>query len=107
MFEYRIVSFEYFMEEMSISQAYMCANNIKWTDLNFKTIMRYQIWSLYNSNAFGKNKNEIQDIMTLPWDDEDTKHTIATDKELEEQKKMMEEMEKMMETPIIEEKFMI
>ena len=90
---------------MSISQAYLCMNNIQWTDLNFKTIMRYQIWSLYNSNAFGKNKNEITDIMSLPWDDKE-RHIVASEKELEEQKKMMKEMEeKLKNGNTITEKF--
>ena len=104
-FEFRIVSFEYFMEEMSIPQAYICIDNLQWTDFNFRTIMRYQIWSLYNSNGFGKNRNEIEDIMELPWDKEQ-KHTIATEDELKEQKKMMEAANEMMKSgQITEEKY--
>lgn len=101
-FEFRIVSFEYFMEEMSIPQAYICIDNLQWTDFNFRTIMRYQIWSLYNSNGFGKNRNEIEDIMELPWD-KIKKHTIASDEELKEQKALMEQADKMMESGQITE----
>ena len=104
-FEFRIVSFEYFMEEMSIPQAYICIDNLQWTDFNFRTIMRYQIWSLYNSNGFGKNRNEIEDIMELPWD-KTKKHTIASDEELEQQKALMEQANEMMKSgQIIEEKY--
>ena len=104
-FEFRIVSFEYFMEEMSIPQAYICIDNLQWTDFNFRTIMRYQIWSLYNSNGFGKNKNEIEDIMELPWD-KIKKHTIASDEELEQQKALMEQANEMMKSgQITEEKY--
>lgn len=104
-FEFRIVSFEYFMEEMSIPQAYICIDNLQWTDFNFRTIMRYQIWSLYNSNGFGKNRNEIEDIMELPWD-KIKKHTIASDEELEQQKALMEQANEMMKSgQITEEKY--
>jgi len=105
-FEFRIVSFEYFMEEMSIPQAYICIDNLQWTDFNFRTIMRYQIWSLYNSNGFGKNRNEIEDIMELPWDKEKKKHAIASDEELKQQKALMEQANEMMKGgKIIEEKY--
>lgn len=106
-FEYRIVSFEYFTEQLSISQAYLIIENLKWIDFSFRTIMRYQIWSLYNSNAFGKNKNEIADIMPLPWDDRNETHRVASDEELEKQKAYMKQMEEMIKNnSTTTEKFM-
>lgn len=92
---------------MSIPEAYFCFNNIKYLDLNFKTIMRYQIWSLYNSNGLGKNKNKIEDIMKLPWDEEEIIHVVADKKNLAKQKERLKEMEDMMKNMKIEEtKFM-
>lgn len=107
-FEFKVVSFEYFLHEMSIPEAYYCFSNLQYTDFTFRTIMRYQIWSLYNSNGFGKNKNKITDIMSLPWDEgEEVKHVISTKKELDRQKDMLKEMEDVMKNSEIKEmKFM-
>lgn len=91
------------MDEMNIANAYLCVDNLQWTDYTFRMIMRYQIWSLYNSNGFGKNKNEIADIMSLPWDNETTKHAVASDEELKQQKALMEQADKMMESGQITE----
>ena len=105
-FEFRIVSYEYFMNEMGISDAYLCVDNIQWTDYSFRTIMRYHIWSLYNSNGMYKNKNEINDIMSLPWDEKQKTHRVATESELKEQQNVMKQMEEMMKSSeVIEEKF--
>lgn len=106
-FEFRIVTFEYFMHEMSIPEAYFCFNNLQYTDFNFKTMLRYQIWSLYNSNGFGKNKNKITDIMELPWDNEGKKHVIATKEELKMQKERLKRAEELIKNSEIKEtKFM-
>lgn len=92
---------------MSIPDAYLCIDNIQWTDFSFRTIMRYQIWSLYNSNGFGKNNNEVTDIMSLPWDNEKS-HKVASDEELRQQKELMRQAQEMMKSgEIVEEKYVI
>ena len=106
-FEYRIVSYEYFMYDMGINEATICLDNIKWTDLNFKSMMRYNIWSMYNSNGLGKNKNTIQDIMSLPWDEGTVNHTVATKQDMNEQKERTKKMEeRLKQGNITSEKYM-
>lgn len=106
-FEYRIVPFEYFMNEMGITEATLCFDYIDYTDLTMKQLMRYNIWSMYNSNALAKNKNSLEDIMKLPWDKGNTNHTVATKSDMIEQKERMKKMEDMLKnTKITEEKYM-
>ena len=107
-FEYRIVSYEYFMYDMGISDAELCMEHIKWTDLTLKSLIRYNIWSMYNSNAFGKNKNSIEAIMPLPWDKEtNVKHTVLSEKEIKEQEAMMKQFgERIKQGGTKKEKFM-
>lgn len=53
-----------------------------------------------------KNKNDINDIMSLPWDERKKTHRVASDSEIKEQKNMMRQMEEMMKnSEVIEEKF--
>ena len=84
------------MYDMGLTEAYTCLDNIKWVDLNLKSLFRYNIWSMYNSNPFGKNKNKIEDIMPLPWDRPTESHAIATKKEMEEQRNRMKDFEKLL-----------
>ena len=95
-FEYRLISFEYFMEDLSIFHAWKMMENIQYTDFTFKTMIRYQIWSLYNSNGFAKNKNKIEDIMELPWDKNDKESKAVSDKQLREAQELAKSIEEMM-----------
>ena len=81
---------------MGISEAYLAMEHIKWTDVNYKIIMRYGIWSLYNSNAWGKNKNKIEDIMELPWD-EKQQPKVATEQQLKDMQSVAKDLENILE----------
>lgn len=95
------------MYDMGLAEAYTCLDFIKWSDLNLKSLFRYSIWSMYNSNALAKNKNSLEDIMKLPWDKGNTNHTVATKSDMIEQKERMKKMEDMLKnTKITEEKYM-
>ena len=104
-FEYRVVSFEYFMHEMSISEAYLCSENIKWTDIIYRSYTRYSIWNMYNSNPWikGGNKIKVQEVLELPWDE----GTILSKEEKEKTKKIQKSMEEMLKNAkVVEEKYM-
>lgn len=106
-FEYRIVPFSYFIDEMGVNQAIMCMEYIKWTDITLKSLIRYNIWNMYQSNAFYKNPNKIENIMELPWDKENEIHTISTESDKKEQREKMKELEEMMKRGnLVQEKFM-
>ena len=105
-FEYRIVTLDYFLNELSIHQAYLCVDNLKYTDISLKILTRYAIWSMYNSNGWVKNNNAVEDILHLPWDEKEDKHIIATKEEVKEQKSRLKDMEELMKNAtVIEEKF--
>lgn len=94
------------MHEMSIAEAVICLENIQYTDITFKNIMRYNIWTMYNSNPWIKNKNiKITDIMELPWDDRSD--TMLDENERKKVKEYQKNMEEMLKTvKIVEEKYM-
>jgi len=82
-------------------------DNIDYTDFTFRNLIRYQIWSLYNSNAFGKNKNKIEDILELPWDKSRLKGKEITDIQIKEAQDIAKSIEEMMKSGNIKtEKYM-
>ena len=82
-------------------------DNIDYTDFTFRNLIRYQIWSLYNSNAFGKNKNKIEDILELPWDKNRLKPKEVTEKQVKEAQDLAKSIEEMMKSGNVKtEKYM-
>jgi hypothetical protein len=82
-------------------------DNLDYTDFTFRNLIRYQIWSLYNSNAFGKNKNKIEDILELPWDKSRLKPKEVTEKQVMEAQDLAKSIEEMMKSGNIKtEKYM-
>lgn len=94
------------MHEMSIAEAVLCIENVDYTDITYKNLTRYGIWTMYNSNPMiKKNKIKITDIIDLPWDDRsDTMLDEGERKQVKEYQKEMEEKLKTMK--IVEEKYM-
>lgn len=82
-------------------------DNLDYTDFTFRNLIRYQIWSLYNSNAFGKNKNKIEDILELPWDKNRLKPKEVTEKQVKEAQDLAKSIEEMMKSGNVKtEKYM-
>lgn len=105
-FEYRVVSFEYFMEELSIFQAWKCLENTSFTDFTQRILIRYAIWSLYNSNAFAKNNMQVEDILPLPWDEEKNNKNV-TEAQVRDAESIAKSIEEMMKSGKVKtEKYM-
>lgn len=94
-FEYRIVSFEYFMDKMMQFEANECIRNISFLDRDIKEIGRYQLYVLINSNS--KKHISAKEIMRLPWDNKflnetEYEYSEEEDKKLEEQSNLFTDM---------------
>lgn len=81
-FEYRVISLEYFLDNLSQYEANECIKNLIYLDRDFKEIERYQLYVLVNANS--KNQLTAQKIMKLPWDN---KFLNETEFEYDEKKK--------------------
>lgn len=67
-FEYRAVTVEYFMDIMQYNEVVDIIKNIKWLDRNERELDRYKVF--VNVQANSKKKLKPEDILKLPWDDE-------------------------------------
>lgn len=91
-FEYRIVTIDYFMDEMQLYELNSIVKNLKYVDRNQREIERYQL--LVNIQANSKHKIKMEDVLPLPWDSENkntgTKITEEQAKEMRDRMKMLE-----------------
>lgn len=67
-FEYRIVSLEYYLNKMTVYELYNTVENLNYVDRNERELLRYNICSTINSNPFLKKHIKLTDVMELPWD---------------------------------------
>lgn len=94
-FEYRIVTVDYFMNEMELYEVNSIIKNIKYVDRNQREIDRYKL--LVEIQANSKNKVKVEDVMPLPWDSENKNTGTKID---EDQAKEMRERMKQLEKQI-------
>lgn len=81
---------EYFLDELQQWELNLIVNNIKYLDRNEKEIDRYKLYISVQANS--KKKLKIEDIMKLPWDDEqDEKWSKEYKEEIDKQRKEAEE----------------
>lgn len=83
------------MDEMQIYELNSIVKNLKFVDRNQREIERYQL--LVNIQANSKHKIKIQDVMRLPWDDEDKNKGTQIS---EEQAQQLRERAKQLEQSI-------
>lgn len=67
-FENKMVSLEYFLDEMQEYEINTLARNAAYVDRNNKEIQRMQMYILAQCNS--KKKLKLQDIMKFKWDEE-------------------------------------
>lgn len=67
-FEFRIVSLDYFLSNMTMYELYNTIENLNFVDRNERELLRYSICATYNSNPFLKKRVKLEDVMELPWD---------------------------------------
>lgn len=91
-FEYRIVPVEYFMDVMQYNEVVDIIQNIKWLDKNERELDRYKVF--VNVQANSKKRLKPEDIMKLPWDDENKNTgTQISEEEVTERKNRAKELE--------------
>lgn len=89
-FEFRICSPEYFLDEMQKYEVNTIIANIPYLDKVQKETDRYKLYVTVQSNS--KKRLKVQEIMSLPWDNE-TQDVQWTDEYKEEMKKERKETE--------------
>ena len=94
-FEHRIVTIEYFMDEMELYEINTIIKDLKYTDRTTRELSRYEIYAIAQSNSSKKLK--MTDIMELPWDEEGKNKGTKVD---EEQAKTLKDRMKMLEKQI-------
>ena len=89
-FEYKVVSVNYFLDEMLITELSDCLDCLQFVDRS--------LWESQRINAFiacqmnSKKKLKLTDIYRLPFDNEDSGKLSAEDfKEMQKQSKMLED----------------
>lgn len=90
---------EYFLDELQQWELNLIVNNIKYLDRNEKEIDRYKLYISVQANS--KKKLKIEDIMKLPWDDEQDEkwseeYKEKVDKQRKETKERMQQIIKNM-----------
>ena len=92
-FEYRIVSVEYFLDELREWEAKELLYNLDFVDVNERQLLRGILYVLVQQN--NKKKLDISSTWPLPWD-KMKKEETATEKELENLRDEAKDMEDML-----------
>lgn len=94
-FEYKVVDYQYFMDEMKEYEINNIVENIKYTDKNKWESARLIAYVIAKANF--KNIKKAQDFLPLPWDESETtntkkkaKNTNITQAEIDRLKKLSE-----------------
>lgn len=81
-FEYRIVSVEYFLDNLTQWEAADIAQNVQYVDINQRESDRYKLYVMIQSNS--KRKISPNDVMSLPWDAKPKEYDEEEDKRLDD-----------------------
>lgn len=94
-FEYKVVDYQYFMDEMQEYEINNIVENIKYADKNEWESARLIAYVIAKANF--KNIKKAQDFLPLPWDDttstptkKKAKNTNITQEEIDRLKKLSE-----------------
>lgn len=88
-FQFRVISEEYFLDECSVWEINDLIENIKYLDRNLWESTRLNSYIVAKANF--KNVNKINDIFPLPWDngeDITEDRTKITDEEIQQLKEL-------------------
>lgn len=100
-FEHRIVTVEYFMDEMEMYEINTIIKDLKYVDRNQREIDRMKL--LVEMQANSKSRINIEDYMPLPWDKEKNTGTKVDEQQAEEFKNRMKQLEKQIQnTQLVE-----
>lgn len=85
-FEYKVVSVQYFMDDMRVTELDTIIDNVKFCDRSAWDTAR--IICLISAQKASKKKLRLRDLFELPWDkldqsDEEMKHILEQQKSLE------------------------
>ena len=95
-FEYKVVDYQYFMDEMQEYEINNIVENLKYADKNKRESARLIAWEIDKANF--KNIKKAQDFLPLPWDETTSnttakkkpKNTNITQEEIDRLKKLSE-----------------
>lgn len=101
-FEHRIVTIEYFMDEMELYEVNTIIKDLKYIDRTSRELSRYEIYAIAQSNSSKKLK--MTDILQLPWDEEGKNTgTAVTEEQAKEMRDRMKRLEKQIQnTQLVE-----
>ena len=86
-FDYKVISVEYFLNEMTLSELPIILQQLQFTDRSLWETTRLQCLIYAQKNC--RKKLTATDIFTLPWDT----NTTPTDKDIEQLRAHKDEME--------------
>ena len=91
-FEYKVVSVEYFLDQMQHYEIEDCIENIKYSNKESWEQTRFQVYA--NAQMNTKKTLKPTDILKLPWDDEtgDGKEQEISKEEIERLRKRSEQI---------------
>lgn len=92
-FQFRVVSAEYFLDECSMWEINDLIENIKYLDRNLWESSRLNSYIIAKANF--KNINKVNDIFPLPWDDGNITKGNSNTKITDEDIKRLKEIEKL------------
>lgn len=92
-FEYRVISVEYFLDDLREWEAKEILYNLDFVDLNERQLLRGILYVLIQQN--NKKKIDITNTWPLPWDNIKKEETY-TEKQLDDLRDEAKEMEDML-----------
>lgn len=94
-FEYRVTTLGYFLDEMQQYEVNSIISNIKYLDRTQKETDRFKLYVDIQSNS--KKKIKVEDVMNLPWDKEQFETVEVSDLDFEKAAKEQDDIKKRME----------
>lgn len=92
-FGYKVVSYEYFCEELQPYELYNIVGGLGYTDINLWESTRIKVFS--TASMFSKKEMKLKDIIKFPWDEE-TETEPPTESEINKVKNNVKLMEKIL-----------
>lgn len=91
-FEFRLCSMEYFLDEMQQYEINTLIENIKYVDRTQREMSRYQLYVTVQANS--KKKLKPEELIKLPWDEDNVfEKGELTTKEIEQHNEDMKRIE--------------
>lgn len=89
--EYKLVSLQYFMDEMTEYEIHDLYNMLKYSDLPYWEMTRWLLYAIVQVNS--KRKIKVEDVLKLPWDNDYKEHDKnISNNDIEKLKKKSQEI---------------